>query len=122
MAIVEIIGAEGSVPIRIEMPSIVIADEKDVYADRDTRGLVKQTVKAVVKTTEQIYEEAIAMACATARQTVRQIEKIEEKDRPAEFEVTFGLSLGLGADTRIVKADSSAEVTVRMQWDRRPGV
>jgi hypothetical protein len=118
MAIVEITGDKDSVPLRIEIPSVVIADAKDVYAGRETRGIVKQAARAVAKTTEQIYEEAISMACEAAAQTARSLADIDEKDRPDEFEVTFGLSLGMDVDTKIVSIDSDAQVRIRMQWNR----
>jgi Trypsin-co-occurring domain 1 len=118
MAIVEITGDVRSVPIRIEIDGAGIADEKDVYANRDTRRVVKAAAKAVAKTTEQIYEEAIAMACEAATQTAQRIAAMEEKDKPHEFEVEFGLSLGTGVDTKIVNLDSGAQVKVRMQWNR----
>src|SRR5690348_4008503 len=109
MANVQII-RDDSVPIRIEISDLIVADEKDVYANRETRGLVKAAAKAVVKTTEQIYEEAIAMACEAAAQTAQRLAAMAAKDRPDEFEVTFGLSLGTGADTKIVNVDSGAQV------------
>jgi len=120
MAIVEIVGGEGSVPIRIEMPGVSVTDEKDAY-DRPMRGPVNQAAKVVVKTAEQIYAEAIAMACGAAVQVAEQLGKMGEKDQPDEFEVKFGLSLGMGADTKIVSFDGDAQVHVRMQWNRRPG-
>jgi hypothetical protein len=118
MTIVEIAGDEDSVPIRIEIPDVVIADVKDVYADRETRGIIRQTAKSVAKTTEQIYQEAIAMACEAAAQTAQRLAAVDEKDRPDEFEVTFGLSLGSGLDTKIVNVNSGAQVQIRMQWNR----
>ena len=116
MAIVEITGEKGSIPIRIEIPGVAVADERDAY-EVDVRGPVKLAAKAVATTAEQIYENAVAMACATAAQTARRLAAMDEKDRPDEFEVTFGLSLGLDVDTRIVSVDSGAQVQVRMQWN-----
>jgi hypothetical protein len=118
MAIVEITGDKDSVPIRIEIPGVVIADAKDIYTDQETRAIAKHAARAVAKTTEQIYEEAISMACEAAAQTARRIAAIEQKDRPDEFEVTFGLSLGMDVDTKIVSVDAGAQVQIRMQWNR----
>jgi Trypsin-co-occurring domain 1 len=121
MAVVEISGDADSVPIRIEMADVEVADETDVYAGRETRAILRSAARVVAKTTEQIYEEAIAMACEAAGQTARRLAAMKEEDRPNEFEVTFGLSLGTGLDTRIVNVNSGAQVQVRMQWNRSAG-
>jgi hypothetical protein len=118
MASVQIIRDDDSVPIRIEIPDLIIADENDAYADRATRGLAKAAAKTAAKTTEQIYEEAIAMACEAAVQTAQRLAAMDASERPDEFEVTFGLSLGMGADTKIVNVNSGGQVQVRMQWNR----
>lgn len=112
---------EGSVPIRIEVADTSDKDSKDFYSDVETRGIAKPAAKAVAKTTQQIYEEAIEMACAAAAQTARRLTVMAEQDKPDEFEVEFGLSLGTGVDTKIVNINSGAQVQVRMQWNRRSG-
>ena len=128
MATVEITPVEGlvpivkgSVPIRIEVADAPDEDSTDVYSDVETRGVVKATAKAVAKTAQQIYEEAIEMACEAAAQTARRLAVMDEQDKPDEFEVVFGLSLGTGVDTKIVNINSGAQVQVRMQWNRRSG-
>ena len=75
----------------------------------------------MAKTGQQIYDEAIEMACEAAAQTAQRIAVMDKQDRPDEFEVTFGLSLGMGGDTKIVNINSGAQVQVRMQWNRRSG-
>jgi hypothetical protein len=128
MATVEIIPVEGVapigkgvVPIRIEIANALDEDSTDFYSDVETRGIVRPAAKAVTKTAQQIYEEAIEMACGAAAQTARRLAVMAEQDKPDEFEVQFGLSLGTGVDTKIVNIDSGAQVQVRMQWNRRSG-
>jgi Trypsin-co-occurring domain 1 len=112
---------KGLVPIRIEVPDPPDEDSADFYSDVETRGIVKQAAKAVAKTAQQIYEEAIEMACEAAAQTARRLADMNERDKPDEFEVEFGLSLGTGVDTKIVNINSGAQVQVRMQWNRGSG-
>jgi Trypsin-co-occurring domain 1 len=128
MATVEITPVEGmvpivkgAVPIRIEVADAPDEDSADFYSDDGTRGVVKAAAKAAAKTAQQIYEEAIEMACEAAAQTARRLVAMGEQDKPDEFEVTFGLSLGTGVDTKIVNINSGAQVQVRMQWNRRDG-
>lgn len=125
MGIVEITGGAGSVPIRIEVADDGFADAGDIYAAQETReagkAVVRAAAKVVTKTAEQIYGEAVAMACEAAAQTAQRLAAVDAKDRPDEFEVEFGLSLGSGLDTRIVSLDAGAQVKVRMQWNRRAG-
>ncbi len=128
MATVEITDVEGvapivkgSVPIRIEVAGAPDEDSADFYSDVETRGIVKPAAKAVAKTTQQIYEEAIEMACGAAAETARRLAVMDEQDKPDEFEVVFGLSLGTGLDTKIVNINSGAQVQVRMQWNRSSG-
>lgn len=83
--------------------------------------MVRAAAKVVTKTAEQIYGEAVAMACEAAAQTAQRLAAVAARDRPDEFEVEFGLSLGGGLDTRIVSLDAGAQVKVRMQWNRRAG-
>jgi Trypsin-co-occurring domain 1 len=113
--------AKGSVPIRIEVAEAPDGDSTDFYAEVETRGVVKSAAKVAAKTAQQVYEEAIEMACEAATQTARRLAGMDEQDRPDEFEVTFGLSLGTGADTKIVSVNSGAQVQVRMQWNRGSG-
>ena len=126
MATVEITPVEGVapivrglVPIRIEVADA--PDSTDFYSDVETRGIVRPAAKAVAKTAQQIYQEAIEMACEAAAQTARRLAGMAEQDKPDEFEVQFGLSLGTGVDTKIVNINSGAQVQVRMQWNRRSG-
>lgn len=128
MATVEITPVEdavpivkGPVPIRIEVADVPNDDSTDFYAGVPTRGVVKSAAKAVAKTGQQIYDEAIEMACEAAAQTAQRIAVMDKQNRPDEFEVTFGLSLGMGGDTKIVNINSGAQVQVRMQWNRRSG-
>jgi hypothetical protein len=109
----------GLVPIRIEVADA--PDSTDFYSDVETRGIVRPAAKAVAKTAQQIYQEAIEMACEAAAQTARRLAVMAEQDKPDEFEVQFGLSLGTGVDTKIVNINSGAQVQVRMQWNRRSG-
>jgi hypothetical protein len=46
---------------------------------------------------------------------------MEARARPDEFEVSFGLSVDAQADVKIAQLGSSAQVQVRMQWNRGPG-
>jgi hypothetical protein len=128
MATVEITPVEGAapvvkalVPIRIEVADPPDEDSTDFYSDVETRGIVKPAAKAVAKTAQQIYEEAIEMACEAAAQTARRLAIMDQQDKPDEFEVVFGLSLGTGVDTKIVNINSGAQVQVRMQWNRGSG-
>jgi Trypsin-co-occurring domain 1 len=121
MAIVEIAGDEGSVPIRIEVADGALVDEKDIYADLDTRGIAKVAARSAAQVTRQIYSEAIEMACALATQTEQRLAAMGEKERPDEFEVMFALSFDTGLDVKIVSIDSDAQVQVRMQWNRTTG-
>jgi Trypsin-co-occurring domain 1 len=110
---------KGSVPIRIEVTDAPDEVSTGFYSGVETRGMVKPAAKAVAKTAQQIYEEAIAMACEAAAQTAQRLAVMDEDNRPDEFEVVFGLSLGTGVDTKIVNVNSGAQVQVRMQWNRR---
>ena len=104
---------------RSEVPGGPDEDSTDFYSEVETRGpIVKPAAKAVAKTAQQIYDEAIEMACEAAVQTARRFHVMDERDQPDEFEVVFGLSLGLGVDTKIVDINSDAQVHVRMQWNR----
>jgi hypothetical protein len=121
MAIVEITGDNGSVPIRIEVAGVAQMGEKDIYADVETRGIAKAAARSAAQVTRQIYSEAIEMACALATQTEQRLAAMGAKERPDEFEVQFALSFDTDLDVKIVSIDSGAQVQVRMQWNRRSG-
>jgi hypothetical protein len=124
MAIVEITGGEGSVPVRFEVAAFTGNASNNFYADLETRGIAKQAAKAGAKTTRQIYGEAIEMACELAAQTEQRLaamDKANQGARPDEFEVKFALSFDAALDAKVVSIGSAAEVEVRMQWNRGPG-
>lgn len=126
MAIVEIASvpdeastAKDAVPIRIEVADSPAEESTAFYSDVDTRGFLRPVTKVVAKTADQIYDEAIEMACEAAAQTTQRLAAMDRGDVPDEFEVTFGINIGLGGDTKIVNINSGAQVQVRMQWNRR---
>jgi hypothetical protein len=124
MAIVEITGDEGSVPVRIEVAAVSDNASNNFYANLETRGVAERVAKAGAKTTRQIYGEAIEMACELAVQTERRLaamDKANQQVRPDEFEVKFALGFDADLDAKIVSIGSAAEVEVRMQWNRGPG-
>lgn len=121
MAVVEIVGDEASVPIRIEVTDAALVHEQDIYADLETRGITKVAARSATRVTRQIYAEAIDMACAMATQTQQRLASMGEQERPDEFEVQFALSFDTELTAKIVSIDSGAQVQVRMQWNRGTG-
>ena len=117
MSVVEIAGEMGSVPIRIEVADVA-GNDPDFYENRETRGIV---TKPVITIARQLYAEAIDLASSCAVQTRQRLDTMAEQDRPDEFEVTFAMNIDAEVGAKIVNLDSGAQVTVRMQWNRRTG-
>jgi hypothetical protein len=123
MAVVEISGEQGMVPIRLDVGSPQAASEEDedlqdFYEDVETRGLFG---KPAAQISRQLYEEAIKMACSVVVQTEQQLATLTPAQRPDEFEVTFALKVDAGLDVKVVHLGSEAQVQVRVQWNRGNG-
>ena len=123
MAVVEISGEQGMVPIRLDVGSPQAADEEDeglqeFYEEIETRSFFG---KPAAQISRQLYEEAIKMACSVVVQTEQQLATLTPEERPDEFEVTFALKVDAGLDVKVVHLGSEAQVQVRVQWNRRDG-
>lgn len=116
--VVEISGAEGAVPVRIEVADVAVVVEGDPYGDVETRAIVRSATRQATRVTRQIYSEAVEMACSLAGQTQQRLKDMDDEERPDEFEVQFALSFDAELNAKLVTIDAGGLVQVRMQWNR----
>jgi hypothetical protein len=113
--------SDGIVEIRIEVPPVSESDSTDYYSSIEVRGPREFAARLTGATGREQYAAVMKLACATAAETHRSLLAMEARARPDEFEVSFGLSVDAQADVKIAQLGSSAQVQVRMQWNRGPG-
>jgi hypothetical protein len=109
------------VEIHIEVPEISEKNSTNYYSEIDVRGPREFAAKLAGATGGEQYAAVMKLACATAAETYQSLSAMDAKAQPDEFEISFALSVDAQADVRIAQLGSSAQVQVRMQWNRGTG-
>lgn len=109
---------DGIVEIHIEVPATSETDSINYYSDIEVRGPREFAARIASATGREQYAAVMKLACATAEETQRSLKAMDAKTRPDEFEISFAMSVDAQADVRIAQLGSSAQVQVRMQWNR----
>ncbi len=109
------------VEIHIEIPAISETNSINYYSDVEVRGPREMAARLASATGREQYAAVMKLACATAAETQQSLAAMDAQSRPDEFEISFAMSVDAQADVRIAQLGSSAQVQVRMQWNRGTG-